>query len=77
MSERASRENLHDTLLQSFQGAAFQFQAARKLLLRNADNAMQVSMRQFKQRRKALRRDVPRFATCARNQPRSAIFRNC
>jgi ligand-binding sensor domain-containing protein/signal transduction histidine kinase len=34
--------DLHDTLLQSFQGAAFQFQAARKLLLRNADNAMQV-----------------------------------
>jgi ligand-binding sensor domain-containing protein/two-component sensor histidine kinase len=34
--------DLHDTLLQSFQGAAFQFQAARKLLLRNADNAMEV-----------------------------------
>ncbi len=33
--------DLHDTLLQSFQGAVFQFQAARKLLLRNADNAMQ------------------------------------
>jgi signal transduction histidine kinase len=38
---RIARE-LHDTLLQSFQGAAFQFQAARKLLLRNADNAMVV-----------------------------------
>lgn len=38
---RIARE-LHDTLLQSFQGAVFQFQAARKLLLRNADNAMQV-----------------------------------
>ena len=38
---RIARE-LHDTLLQSFQGAAFQFQAARKLLLRNASNAMQV-----------------------------------
>lgn len=38
---RIARE-LHDTLLQSFQGAAFQFQAARRLLLRNADNAMQV-----------------------------------
>jgi signal transduction histidine kinase/streptogramin lyase len=38
---RVARE-LHDTLLQSFQGAVFQFQAARKLLLRNADNAMQV-----------------------------------
>jgi signal transduction histidine kinase/ligand-binding sensor domain-containing protein len=37
---RIARE-LHDTLLQSFQGAAFQFQAARRLLLRNADNAMQ------------------------------------
>jgi ligand-binding sensor domain-containing protein/signal transduction histidine kinase len=34
--------DLHDTLLQSFQGAVFQFQAARKLLLRNADNAMHV-----------------------------------
>jgi ligand-binding sensor domain-containing protein/signal transduction histidine kinase len=34
--------DLHDTLLQSFQGAIYQFQAARKLLLRNADNAMQV-----------------------------------
>jgi ligand-binding sensor domain-containing protein/signal transduction histidine kinase len=34
--------DLHDTLLQSFQGAAFLFQAARNLLLRNADNAMQV-----------------------------------
>jgi ligand-binding sensor domain-containing protein/signal transduction histidine kinase len=34
--------DLHDTLLQSFQGAAFQFQAARKLLLRQADNAMEV-----------------------------------
>ena len=34
--------DLHDTLLQSFQGAVFQFQAARKLLLRNANNAMQV-----------------------------------
>jgi signal transduction histidine kinase len=38
---RIARE-LHDTLLQSFQGAVFQFQAARKLLLRNADNAMLV-----------------------------------
>jgi signal transduction histidine kinase/sugar lactone lactonase YvrE len=38
---RIARE-LHDTLLQSFQGAVFQFQAARKLLLRDAENAMQV-----------------------------------
>lgn len=38
---RIARE-LHDTLLQSFQGAVFQFQAARRLLLRNADSAMQV-----------------------------------
>jgi signal transduction histidine kinase/ligand-binding sensor domain-containing protein len=38
---RIARE-LHDTLLQSFQGAVFQFQAARKSLLRNADNAMVV-----------------------------------
>ena len=38
---RIARE-LHDTLLQSFQGAVFQFQAARNLLLRNADNAMEV-----------------------------------
>ena len=38
---RVARE-LHDTLLQSFQGAVFQFQAARKLLLRNTGNAMQV-----------------------------------
>ncbi len=38
---RIARE-LHDTMLQSFQGAVFQFQAARKLLLRNADNAMEV-----------------------------------
>jgi ligand-binding sensor domain-containing protein/signal transduction histidine kinase len=38
---RIARE-LHDTLLQSFQGAVFLFQASRKLLLRNADNAMQV-----------------------------------
>jgi nitrate/nitrite-specific signal transduction histidine kinase len=37
---RIARE-LHDTLLQSFQGAVFEFQAARKLLLRNADHAMQ------------------------------------
>ena len=37
--ERIARE-LHDTLLQSFQGAVFQFQAARRLLLRNTDNAM-------------------------------------
>jgi signal transduction histidine kinase/ligand-binding sensor domain-containing protein len=38
---RVARE-LHDTLLQSFQGAVFQFQAARRLLLRNADNTIQV-----------------------------------
>ena len=38
---RIARE-LHDTLLQSLQGAVFQFQAARRLLLRNADNAMVV-----------------------------------
>lgn len=38
---RIARE-LHDTLLQSIQGAVFQFQAARRLLLRRADNAMQV-----------------------------------
>jgi len=38
---RIARE-LHDTLLQSSQGAVYQFQAARKLLLRHADNAMQV-----------------------------------
>jgi signal transduction histidine kinase len=34
--------DLHDTLLQSLQGAVYQFQAARRLLLRNTDNAMQV-----------------------------------
>jgi signal transduction histidine kinase/ligand-binding sensor domain-containing protein len=34
---RIARE-LHDTLLQSFQGVAFQIQAARNLLLRKADN---------------------------------------
>ena len=38
---RIARE-LHDTLLQSLQAAVFQFQAARRLLLRNADNAMAV-----------------------------------
>jgi signal transduction histidine kinase/ligand-binding sensor domain-containing protein len=38
---RIARE-LHDTMLQTFQAAVFQFQAARKLLLRNADNAMAV-----------------------------------
>jgi signal transduction histidine kinase/ligand-binding sensor domain-containing protein len=37
---RIARE-LHDTLLQSFQGAVFQFQAARRLFLRNADNVSQ------------------------------------
>jgi signal transduction histidine kinase len=37
---RVARE-LHDTLLQSFQGAIFQFQAARKLLLRKESNAME------------------------------------
>ena len=35
---RIARE-LHDTLLQSFQGVAFQLQAARKLQLRKAENA--------------------------------------
>jgi signal transduction histidine kinase/ligand-binding sensor domain-containing protein len=38
---RIARE-LHDTLLQSVQGAVFQLQAARKLLLRKTDNAMGV-----------------------------------
>ena len=38
---RIARE-LHDTLLQTFQGVAFQLQAARKLLIRKADNAEQV-----------------------------------
>jgi ligand-binding sensor domain-containing protein/signal transduction histidine kinase len=38
---RIARE-LHDTLLQSFQGVAFQLQAARKLLQRKADNATAV-----------------------------------
>jgi ligand-binding sensor domain-containing protein/signal transduction histidine kinase len=38
---RIARE-LHDTLLQSFQGVAFQIQAARKLLLRKAGNAEEV-----------------------------------
>jgi signal transduction histidine kinase/ligand-binding sensor domain-containing protein len=38
---RIARE-LHDTLLQSFQGIAFQLQAARKLLQRKADNATAV-----------------------------------
>jgi len=38
---RIARE-LHDTLLQSFQGAVFQIQAARTMLLRGADNAMAV-----------------------------------
>jgi ligand-binding sensor domain-containing protein/signal transduction histidine kinase len=37
---RIARE-LHDTLLQSFQGVAFQLQAARKLLLRKTDNAVE------------------------------------
>jgi len=35
---RIARE-LHDTLLQSFQGVAFQLQAARNLLVRKSDNA--------------------------------------
>jgi signal transduction histidine kinase/ligand-binding sensor domain-containing protein len=38
---RIARE-LHDTLLQTFQGVAFQLQAARKLLLRRADNAEEI-----------------------------------
>jgi signal transduction histidine kinase/streptogramin lyase len=38
---RIARE-LHDTLLQSVQGATFQLQAARKLLIRKTDNAMEV-----------------------------------
>jgi hypothetical protein len=38
---RIARE-LHDTLLQSFQGVAFQLQAARKLMLRKANNAEEV-----------------------------------
>jgi len=38
---RIARE-LHDTLLQSVQGAVFQLQAARKLLLRKTENAMEV-----------------------------------
>ena len=38
---RIARE-LHDTLLQSFQGALFQIEAARNLLLLRADNAMAV-----------------------------------
>ena len=38
---RIARE-LHDTLLQSFQGVAFQLQAARNLLLRKAENATEV-----------------------------------
>jgi ligand-binding sensor domain-containing protein/signal transduction histidine kinase len=38
---RIARE-LHDTLLQSFQGVAFQIQAARRLLLRKADSAEEV-----------------------------------
>jgi signal transduction histidine kinase/ligand-binding sensor domain-containing protein len=38
---RIARE-LHDTLLQSFQGVAFQLQAARKLIIRKADNAEEV-----------------------------------
>jgi signal transduction histidine kinase len=35
-------QELHDTLLQSFQAAVFRFEAARTRLLRNADDAMQV-----------------------------------
>jgi signal transduction histidine kinase len=38
---RIARE-LHDTLLQSFQAAVLRFDVARKKLLRNADDAMQV-----------------------------------
>ena len=38
---RIARE-LHDTLLQSFQGVSFQLHAVRKLLLRKADNAPEV-----------------------------------
>jgi signal transduction histidine kinase len=38
---RVARE-LHDTLLQSFQSVAYQLQASRKLLLRKADDAMDV-----------------------------------
>ena len=76
---RIARE-LHDTLLQSFQGARFQLQAARKLLLRNADNAMQVldeaihaAEEAIKEGRSAIRdlrpepaaqRDLPRIAEC-------------
>src|ERR1700728_2226143 len=38
--ERIARE-LHDTLLQSFQGSLFEVQAAQKLLLRRSGDAMQ------------------------------------
>lgn len=34
--------DLPDTLLQTFQGATFKFEAARRLFLRKADNALQV-----------------------------------
>ena len=37
---RIARE-LHDTLLQSFQGAAFQFQGVRELFLRKSDHVLQ------------------------------------
>ena len=70
---RIARE-LHDTLLQSFQGQLFNSRRLANCCCAMRATQCRLLMRQFMLRRRALRRAVPRLAICARSQQRNAVF---
>ena len=73
---RIARE-LHDTLLQSFQGVILQFQAARNMVSRKPDEAVHALDEAIAQRQGPSPRAVKRSTTCARTRWLIATFRKC
>jgi ligand-binding sensor domain-containing protein len=72
--ERIARE-LHDTLLQGFQGSLFQFQAARKLLFRRPEEALRTLDEAISSAQAAITEG--REATCAPDRPFAATWLTC
>ena len=75
MRTRIARE-LHDTLLQSFQGSLYRFQAARNLFSRVPRTPSKRSIRQSPAETPQLPRDARPSKTCEPDR-QSAVSKNC
>ena len=69
--------DLHDTLLQSFQAALFEFQAARNLFLKVAKGRSKPWTAPSSQAKGRLSRVVMRSMICARQGARKPIWKAC